>query len=259
MKKDFDNHKNDCALIELACQDCKLIYKRGDAITKHTENICLKEQLRQLRDESKNTTLEMQELSRQLREIRALSESDVKFNLHNDRETTIVSDPMPKKLILNFADLPSADEQSLPIPNKYKGLKWTKFGYMHKSFATNKYPESGYVTAFTCGGSPHIAIFKDEASIAVERPNETFTLISLSTCAVWKDDLQLTIKGYQNSAEINAHTTILRFGKPQLILLEWKNIDKIAFKSSGGTLHPGSRDSAGCQVVLTQLVSGQLD
>jgi len=250
---------SDCALIELTCQDCKLIYKRGDAITQHTENICLKEQLRQLRDESKKNKLEMQEFSRQLREIRALSKSDIKIDLYNNRETTIISDPMPTKVTLNFADLPSADEQSLPIPNKYKGLKWTKFGYMHKSFATNKYPESGYVTAFTPGDSLHVAIFKDEASIAVERPNETFTLISLNTCAVWKDDLQLTIKGYQNSTEINAHKTILHFGKPQLISLEWKNIDRVTFKSSGGTVHPGSRDSAGCQVAVTQLVIGQLD
>ena len=44
LKKDFDNHKNDCASIELTCQDCQLVYKRGDADTKHTENICSKEQ-----------------------------------------------------------------------------------------------------------------------------------------------------------------------------------------------------------------------
>jgi hypothetical protein len=183
----------------------------------------------------------------------------VKFDLHIAKETTIILDPGQTKVAINFADLPGADEQSLPVPNKYKGLKWTKIAYMHKSLATNKYPESGYASAFTPGGSPHIAFFKDEASIVIERPNETFTLISLNACASWKDDLQLTIKGYKKSTEVNTHTTTLRFGKPQLILLDWKNIDKVAFQSSGGTLHPGSRDSAGCQVVLNQLIIGQLE
>jgi len=30
-----------------------MIYKRGEAATRHTENKCLKEQLRQIRDEGK--------------------------------------------------------------------------------------------------------------------------------------------------------------------------------------------------------------
>jgi hypothetical protein len=76
---DFVKHESDCTLIELTCEDCKLVYKRGDATTNHTENICLKEQLRQFRDESKKNKLEMQELSRQLREIRSLSKSDGKI------------------------------------------------------------------------------------------------------------------------------------------------------------------------------------
>jgi hypothetical protein len=51
--KDFGNHVNECVSIELTCNDCKMLYKRGEAATKHTENKCLKEQLRQVRDECK--------------------------------------------------------------------------------------------------------------------------------------------------------------------------------------------------------------
>jgi hypothetical protein len=179
--------------------------------------------------------------------------------LYYDKGRTVISDPVQTKVALNFADLRSDDEQSLLIPNKYKGLKWTKMGYMNKSFATNKYSESGYTTAFTPGGSPHIAFFKDETSMTIERPNETFTLISLKACAAWNDDLQLTIKGYQKSLQVNTHTAILSFGKPQLIVLRWRNIDRVAFESSGGTPHPGSRDSGGSQVALTHLIIAQLD
>ncbi len=50
---DFINHMNECISIELTCNDCKMLYKRGETTTKHSENKCLKEQLRQIRDECK--------------------------------------------------------------------------------------------------------------------------------------------------------------------------------------------------------------
>ena len=66
LKKDFQNHNKSCALVELICQDCQFAYNRREAITKHTENICLKEQLRQLREECKKNKHEMHVLAAQL-------------------------------------------------------------------------------------------------------------------------------------------------------------------------------------------------
>ena len=48
-KKDLICHESLCGSIELSCQDCQLAYKRQEAATKHSENICLKNQLRDLR------------------------------------------------------------------------------------------------------------------------------------------------------------------------------------------------------------------
>ncbi len=132
-------------------------------------------------------------------------------------------------------------------------MKWTDLSYAHKSYLKNKHPDSGYVTDFTTGCGPHIAFFKDKASIAIERPNETFTFISVTACAAWNDNLQLTITGHRNSTQINTHTTTLLFGQPQLILLQWKNIDTINFKSFGGTAHPGNGEGSGSHVMITQL------
>jgi len=161
---------------------------------------------------------------------------------------------MTQEVTIKFDDLPDAKEQLKPIHNVYKGFKWSDISYAHGSYMKVKYPTSGYVTSFTNGGSPHIAYFKDEGSISVERLNETFTLVSLTACAAWNDDLQFTITGHQNSIQINTHTTTLLFGKPEPILLYWKDIDKVILKSSGGTTHPGS-DGSGrrSQVVITQL------
>jgi hypothetical protein len=73
LKKDFDDHTRSCASVELTCQDCKLIYKRGEAVTKHAENICLKEQLRQVREESKKNKFEIQTLTLQLHNLLTFS------------------------------------------------------------------------------------------------------------------------------------------------------------------------------------------
>ena len=80
LKKDFDNHKSTCALIELTCQECKLVYKRSEADTKHTENICLKEKLRQMSEQVKKNEHDMQELARQLNQMRATSKSNIGFS-----------------------------------------------------------------------------------------------------------------------------------------------------------------------------------
>ncbi len=166
---------------------------------------------------------------------------------------------MSKEVTIKFDDLPSAAENLEIIPSTYRELKWAKISYGHELFMKKSYPKSGYVTAFIPGGSPHIAYFVDEASISVERLGEMFTLISLTTCAAWNDGLQLTITGYRNSIQINTHTTILLFGKPQLILLQWKNIDKVTFKPFGGTGNPGNGGFVGTHTAITQLTIGPLD
>jgi hypothetical protein len=86
-----------------------------------------------------------------------------------------------------------------------------------------------------------------------------FTLISLTACAAWNDNLELTIRGHRNSIQTNTHTTTLLFGKPGLIVLNWKDIDKVTFKSSGGTAHPGSGESAWLNVIITQLTINSSD
>jgi hypothetical protein len=178
--------------------------------------------------------------------------------LNNDKKSTIVLDPALRKTRITFEDLPSAEEKSKLIPSKYRELKWTGISYGHKLRLEKEHPKSGYVTSFMPGGSPHIAYFKEEASISVEHSDKTFTLISFTACAAWNDHLHLSITGHRNSIEIDTHTTTLLFGKPQLILLNWKDIDKITFKPSGGTAHPGS-DRSNLNVVIAQLTIGPHD
>ncbi len=179
---------------------------------------------------------------------------------NNNNKPIVVLDPSLGIAKITFDDLRSVVEESIRIPSTYRGLKWTDLSYAHERYWKKKHPKSGYAAAFTSGCDPHIAFFVDKASIAIERPNETFTFVSVTACAAWNDDLQLTITGHRNSTEINTHTATLLFGQPQLILLQWKNIDTITFKSSGGIKHLGAVSGVGgSHVVITQLTIDLLD
>lgn len=144
------------------------------------------------------------------------------------------------------------------IPTKYKGFKWATIAYMHRTFATKKYPKTGYGLAFTKGGSPHIAFFKEKTTISAEPPSEPFTLVSLDACGAWRNDLQLTIKGFRNSTATSTHTATIAFGKPQSIVLQWDNIDKITLESAGGTPNPDCPQSTSPHVILSKLIIKQM-
>ncbi|CAF2897819.1 unnamed protein product [Rotaria sp. Silwood2] len=181
-------------------QCCKLVFKRADFDRKHTQIICLKEQLQQLQDESKENKREIHELNLQLDEMRILNQSII--------DTKIT-----------FADLQGATDNCYRISDKYRGLKWTGMNYIHKSYAIQNYPTSGYATCFTPGDSSYLAFFREEALVSVNIPDEIFTFFSLTACAAWNDDLQLIITEHRDVVEIYEYTTTLLYGKPQFILL----------------------------------------
>jgi hypothetical protein len=108
---------------------------------------------------------------------------------------------------------------------------------MNEPYAAKNYSKSGYAAVFQPGSSANIIFSGKKASIGTSRSNETFTLISVHVCAAWNDSLKLAITGHRNSGRVQTHTSTLLFGKPQPILLTWANIDKVIFKSFGGTLH----------------------
>jgi len=81
LKKDFPTHKSTCDLIKLTCKDCKFMYKRSEANTKHTENICLKKQIKRLKHESKETKREIEKLNSQLTQIHKLRKQDLYLDL----------------------------------------------------------------------------------------------------------------------------------------------------------------------------------
>jgi hypothetical protein len=52
IKKDFQGHHSKCPLVSLTCPECAAVYKR-QIHESHTETVCLRVQLHQLRDQRK--------------------------------------------------------------------------------------------------------------------------------------------------------------------------------------------------------------
>ncbi|CAF3329917.1 unnamed protein product [Rotaria socialis] len=87
LKMNHIDHENTCLQIELTCSECNTTYKRGDGTFVHTEVICLREQLRQLRLELQahkkhagqqidEITEKIQPLSETLQQLQQVSESN---------------------------------------------------------------------------------------------------------------------------------------------------------------------------------------
>lgn len=239
LRKDYSNHLNECSLIELTCDECKLSYRRGDASNRHTESKCIKEQFRQVRDECKEMRL-------------MLSKSFSILALFvNYQNRSLILDCIITNVM--FTDLPYVTE-STPFPDIYKGLHWIQFRYIDKTHALKKYPNSGYIAACKPDVCPYIVWSSKESEINCLHSNETFALVSLTIYAAWNDSLQLTVKGYRNSNEINRCTITLLFGKPQRIVFGWKHLDQVTFEPFGGTPHSDSgRLVSSLHFVISQL------
>jgi len=173
-------------------------------------------------------------------------------------ELEIVLDSILSLKRITFEDLPSAINQSIRMPDKYKGLTWTNIHYMHELLARGKYPKSGYITSFMPAGSLQIAFFCEGATISIDPPIETFTLISFIASAAWNQSLQLAIMAYRNAEQIYYCEVTLFFGRPQRILLQWENIEQVFLKAFGGIPHPNNIGNNGAHVALTELVVNNL-
>ncbi len=138
------------------------------------------------------------------------------------------------------------------IPLSYKNFRWTNFSYMHKQYAKLNYSDKGYATAFAPNGSQYIAWSNSSASIRADRNQQVFGIVSFEACAVYNDNVRLTITGYRNSIQIHTHTTTLLFGKSELTELCWTDIDTLKFESFGGTPHLQLSNAS--HFILTSLI-----
>lgn len=157
--------------------------------------------------------------------------------------------------MITFDELPVAADETRWIPATYKGLQWNKVVYMVRSYALITYPNSGYTAAFAATGSRQLAFFNDEASITHEKISEPFDVVSLTVCSAWNSNLHLTVLGYYESEHVKTHSLTLSLGKPQTLLLQWPNIDKLVLRPTGDAVSAENQEpTSDTHCILTQLI-----
>ncbi|CAF1614067.1 unnamed protein product [Adineta ricciae] len=229
-------HKRTCAAVRVSCKDCKAIYKRGDFAKKHSSSTCLKQQMRQLREQTTENKHTIQILTTQLHDLLTW-----KGRLSQDKP-------------IIFDDLTEDAQETHWIPAHYKALKWSKVVYMSRPYAAATYPTSGYMAAFIASGNQNLAFFNEEATISGEKATPSFGLDSLSVCSAWNENLKLILTGYRKSVEVSTFTTLLQFGKPQNISLKWPNIDKLVLQPVGeSALIENQETPSDTHCIITQL------
>lgn len=68
LHKDVTEHQSQCSAIVAKCNNCNMVYKRADALTQHSDIICLRTEFRNFQQESYHT---IQQLTEQLRKARS--------------------------------------------------------------------------------------------------------------------------------------------------------------------------------------------
>jgi hypothetical protein len=99
------------------------------------------------------------------------------------------------------------------------------------------YPESGYVTAVSSGQYVGFNAFGNPMSIGVGISNslEAFSIKSFIAAAAWHNDLQLLMTGERSGVKVRNQTITLQVNSATNVVLDWRDIDKITFITSGGT------------------------
>ncbi|CAF1627828.1 unnamed protein product, partial [Rotaria magnacalcarata] len=120
-----------------------------------------------------------------------------------------------------------------PLPPFYRGLEWTNLFVIDVS----RYPESGYTTALSSGRNVGVNGYGNFMSISagISSSLEAFSIKSFVAAAAWNNDLQLSMTGERSGLRVHNKTITLQVKSATNVVLDWRNIDKISFKTFGGT------------------------
>jgi len=127
-------------------------------------------------------------------------------------------------IVLTFDDLGTGGA----VSNGYGGLNWSNYNILH---AVNYQKPSGYFNGLVSGD--YVA-FNNSAFTASVSSATPFDLNSAYFTAAWNTGLNVTVKGFFNSAETYSQTFTVDTDAPTLINFNFLGIDRATFSSSGG-------------------------
>ena len=139
-----------------------------------------------------------------------------------------------------------SSEATSAIWDGYGGFQWSNFSGMD---ARTVAPETGYARGIVSGNYVAYNRWGDAAYIASQ---SRFTFNGAWFTAAWRDGLELVIQGFRSGSAIFRAALKLDTGGPTYFALDFADIDRLSFVSSGGT--PLDSDYNGTHFVMDDAV-----
>jgi hypothetical protein len=146
----------------------------------------------------------------------------------------------PAGAVVTFDDLSGG---GVAVPNGYAGLTWNNFQYLN---GTARDPSGGYYHAVV---SPNNVIY-NALGIPAEFSGEAFDLGGLFLTAAWNTGLHVDIEGYLDDALIYNRTVVVDTTAPTWVALNFLDVDRVRFVSSGGTDYSSQDSGAGTHFAI---------
>lgn len=135
--------------------------------------------------------------------------------------------------VITFDDAASADGNT-PLANSFHGFSWDNFYALDTS--NSAYAYSGYVPGTASGNNVAFNGYGDDASFS---SGSTFILNSFFLTAVWIDDLEVRVRGFNGNTELYDRTLNPLADAKTLVELNWVGINKVTFETNGSHSFPG--------------------
>ncbi len=130
--------------------------------------------------------------------------------------------------LITFDDITNSTDTGIPVPNSYGGLNWENFLVLNGNYSKSG---TGYTTGVV--SPPYLAFDGYGGPMAITSMDKsTFTINSFYSCAVWYDNVTLTIIGTKSGTVLHTKTLPLFMENRTFIELNWSGIDNIIFNSS---------------------------
>lgn len=153
------------------------------------------------------------------------------------------------------ADFEKFRDQVAGVESGYGNIVWRGLSYYTlEAIGGEPYANSGYGHHIVSGD--HAAYGGGSgALITMDSGGADFTLSSLYVGGAWRNGMTITVRGYDDGVLTQTTTTVVNVTTPNLLALNWADVDMVTFQSSGGSAAPGVLGT-GQQFVLDDIVFG---
>ncbi|CAF1487980.1 unnamed protein product [Rotaria magnacalcarata] len=135
-----------------------------------------------------------------------------------------------RRSLITFDDITNTtDTPGVPVPNNYGGLNWENVLVLNGLNFSN--PGTGYRTGVV--SPPYLAFngYGSPMTIESATASKLFTAHSFYSCAVWYDNITLTMTGSRSGTILFTKTVSLFIQNRTLVELNWPGIDSIHLTS----------------------------